>query len=101
MVLEADPYNKLSYTWHTFDPRVRRGVRDEPGHVAAWAREPRSQVSFELEQAGDTVVELTAVHEGFPPNSAVREGISGGWPSIPANLESLLETGEMLPDLAR
>ncbi|MFB8276104.1 ArsR/SmtB family transcription factor [Nocardia colli] len=100
VVLEADPYTKLSYTWHTFDPAFAAAFEMNPDDVAAWGREPRSQVSFELEQAGDTVVKLTVVHDGFPPNSAVLEGISGGWPSILSNLKSLLETGEVLPDLA-
>ncbi|MFE9579344.1 ArsR/SmtB family transcription factor [Nocardia sp. NPDC006044] len=100
VVLEADPYNKLSYTWHTFDPAFAAAFELNPDDVAAWGREPRSRVSFELEQAGDTVVKLTVVHDGFPPNSAVREGISDGWPSILSNLKSLLETGEVIPDLA-
>ncbi|WP_433660492.1 ArsR/SmtB family transcription factor [Nocardia sp. CA-128927] len=100
VVLEADPYNKLAYTWHTFDPAFAEAFDMNPDEVAAWAREPRSQVSFELEQASDGVVKLTVVHNAFPPNSVVREGISSGWPGILSNLKTLLETGEVLPHLA-
>jgi hypothetical protein len=42
---------------------------------------------------------LTVVNDVFDPGSAVRAGISGGWPSIIANLETLLETGETLPEI--
>ncbi|MFX0574213.1 ArsR/SmtB family transcription factor [Nocardia nepalensis] len=97
VVLESDPYRKLSYTWHTFDPAFATAFDMHPDDVAAWAREPRSKVTFELEPAGPELVKLTVVHNGFEPGSAVLAGISGGWPSILSNLKTLLETGETLP----
>ncbi|PXX65471.1 ArsR family transcriptional regulator [Nocardia tenerifensis] len=100
VVLEADPYTKLSYTWHTFDSAFAEAFGMSPDDVAAWGAEPRSKVTFELDEAGDELVELTVVHDGFQPGSAVLEGISGGWPSILSNLETLLETGEVLPEPA-
>jgi hypothetical protein len=35
-------------------------------------------------------------HEDLP-NQAMRDGISAGWPAVLANLKSLLETGDVLP----
>ncbi|MEV4237780.1 ArsR/SmtB family transcription factor [Nocardia sp. NPDC050408] len=97
IVLESDPYTKLSYTWHTFDPTFATTFDMDPEDVAVWAREPRSKVTFELEPHGETV-KLTVIHDGFEPGSAVLAGISGGWPSILSSLKSLLETGESLPE---
>ncbi|WP_280441802.1 ArsR/SmtB family transcription factor [Nocardia brasiliensis] len=97
VVLEADPYTRLSYTWHSFDAEFAATFEMNPDEVAAWGREPRSKVTFELEPAGE-VVKLTVVHDGFAPGSAVLEGISGGWPAILSGLKTLLETGEPLPD---
>ncbi len=97
MILESDPYRRLSYTWHTFTPEwaeahgIDDTLRDE------WAAEPRSKVSFDLEDAGEGVVKLTCVHDGFAPGSAVLQGVSGGWPAVLSALKTLLETGELLP----
>ncbi|WP_328392139.1 SRPBCC family protein [Nocardia sp. NBC_00416] len=97
VVLEAEPYTRLSYTWHTFDSRFAEAFEMEPGDVAAWGREARSKVTFELESKGE-VVKLTVVHNGFEPGSAVLAGISEGWPAIVAGLKTLLETGAALPE---
>ncbi|MEU7767024.1 metalloregulator ArsR/SmtB family transcription factor [Nocardia sp. NPDC049190] len=97
IVLEADPYTRLAYTWHTFDPHFAATFEMNPDEVAQWAREPRSKVTFEIEPQGE-IVKLTVVHDGFAPDSGVLEGIRGGWPSIVSNLKTLLETGETLPD---
>jgi uncharacterized protein YndB with AHSA1/START domain len=93
IVLAADPYRSLSYTWHTVDPAFAATFEMNPDEVASWAREPRSKVTFELEATGETV-KLTVVHDGFRPGSQVLEGIGG----ILSSLETLLETGENLPE---
>jgi Activator of Hsp90 ATPase homolog 1-like protein len=59
------------------------------------AAEQRSNVTFELEQAGEAV-KLTVTHGGFEPGSTILPGISEGWPTILASLKSLLETGHEL-----
>ncbi|MCM6776537.1 metalloregulator ArsR/SmtB family transcription factor [Nocardia sp. CDC159] len=97
VVLESDPPRKLSYTWHTFDSAFADAMGMNPDDVAAWAAEPRSKVTFELEPQGE-IVKLTVVHDGFGPGSGVLAGISEGWPGILANLKTLLETGEVLPE---
>lgn len=93
VVVESDPYNRLAYTWHTLTPEwvASHGFPDE--EVAPLRAEPRSTVTFQLEEQGP-VVKLTVVHEGGP---AILEGVSQGWPAIFASLKSLLETGEVLP----
>ena len=96
VVLESDPYRRLSYTWHTFTPEwaAAYGVSDE--HLARVASERRSKVTFDIEPAGE-MVKLTVIHDDFDAGSAVLEGISGGWPRILSDLKTLLETGDTLP----
>jgi uncharacterized protein YndB with AHSA1/START domain/DNA-binding transcriptional ArsR family regulator len=95
VVLESEPYRRLSYTWHTFTPEWAKlhGFSDE--YLAQVAGEPRSKVTFDIEPMG-TVVKLTVVHDGFEPGSTVHEGVSQGWPQILSSLKTLLETGEPL-----
>jgi uncharacterized protein YndB with AHSA1/START domain len=97
VVLESDPYRRLSYTWHTFTPEWAEaaGVDDET--LAKIAAEPRSKVTFDIEPLGETV-KLTVVHDGFEPGSTVREMIQHGWPALISGLKTLLETGSTLPD---
>jgi uncharacterized protein YndB with AHSA1/START domain/DNA-binding transcriptional ArsR family regulator len=57
-------------------------------------REP-SVVTFLVEPHHD-IVRLTVTHENLP-NREMLDGISSGWPAVLANLKSLLETGEVLP----
>jgi DNA-binding transcriptional ArsR family regulator/uncharacterized protein YndB with AHSA1/START domain len=97
IVLESEPYRRLSYTWHTFTPEwaASYGVSDE--HLARVAAERRSKVTFDLEPAGE-LVKLTVVHDDFEPGSAVLGGISEGWPRILSDLKTLLETGGVQPE---
>lgn len=96
VVLEYDPYRKLSYTWHTFTPEWAKacGVSDEVR--ATISAEPRSKVTFNLEEQGE-LVKLTVVHDGFDEGSTVAEMVSGGWPLVMAKLKTLLETTEDVP----
>jgi uncharacterized protein YndB with AHSA1/START domain/DNA-binding transcriptional ArsR family regulator len=95
VVLESEPYRRLSYTWHTFTPEFveAHGFSDEL--LARVAAERRSKVSFDIEPQGD-VVKLTVVHDGFEPDSKVLELIRGGWPELLSDLKTLLETGVTL-----
>jgi DNA-binding transcriptional ArsR family regulator/uncharacterized protein YndB with AHSA1/START domain len=97
VVLESDPYRRLSYTWHTFSPEWAALHGFEESQRAAWAAEPRSKVAFDIEEAGPGVVKLTVVHDGFEPDSEVLRAVSGGWPAVIASLKTLLETGSALP----
>ncbi|MFG3254728.1 SRPBCC family protein [Streptomyces sp. NPDC048172] len=91
-VLEAEPYRKLSYTWHNYTPEIGAmfGWSDE--ELAEHQKEPVSQVTIENEQMGEGVM-LTLTHDGFAPDSEMLKAISEGWPFILSNLKSLLETG--------
>ncbi len=97
VVLEADPYRRLSYTWHTFSEEWARAFNVDEEFRARVAAEPRSKVTFDIEDLGGSV-KLTVVHEGFGPGSLVRESVSGGWPAVLSNLKTLLETGDVLPE---
>src|SRR5580658_6700001 len=97
VVLESDPPRRLAYTWHTFSPEWAAAHQFDEATVAAWRAEPRSKVAFDIEEAGEGVVKLTVVHDGFASGSAVLDGVRGGWPAVIASLKTLLETGSALP----
>ncbi len=96
VVVEAEPYRRLSYTWHSFSPELaeRLGWSDEL--AATLAAEGRSTVTFEIEP-DDEQVKLTVIHDGFEPGSRMLELVSGGWPRVLSGLKTLLETGEVVP----
>ena len=62
------------------------------------AAEPRSKVTFEIESLGEQV-KLTVIHDDLEPGGMTGSLISQGWPRVLANLKTLLETGDTLPDL--
>ncbi|MBV9359191.1 MAG: metalloregulator ArsR/SmtB family transcription factor [Chloroflexi bacterium] len=99
-VLEAEPYRRLSYTWHTLTPEWASAIGRDESFGETIAREPRSRVTFDIESQGDTV-KLTVMHDGFEPGSQVLEMISGGWPRVLSNLKTLLETGDALEGVRR
>ncbi|WP_245658992.1 ArsR/SmtB family transcription factor [Microtetraspora malaysiensis] len=80
-VLAAEPPTRLVITFE-----------DQPD--AASLRDP-SVVTFLIEPHQD-IVRLTVTHEDLP-NEEMLNGISHGWPAVLANLKSLLETGDVLP----
>ncbi|MFF7154146.1 metalloregulator ArsR/SmtB family transcription factor [Streptomyces sp. NPDC008139] len=80
-VREAEPPTRLVLTFED-------SVGTEP------PREP-SEVTFLVEPHQD-IVRLTVTHEKLS-NTDMFNGISRGWPAVLANLKSLLETGEVLP----
>jgi uncharacterized protein YndB with AHSA1/START domain/DNA-binding transcriptional ArsR family regulator len=92
VILESEPYRRLSYTWHTFTPEwaAAHGIDDEL--LARLASERRSKVTFAIEEVDDSV-RLTVVHDDFDPGSIVAEMVSGGWPRVVSELKTLLETG--------
>jgi DNA-binding transcriptional ArsR family regulator/uncharacterized protein YndB with AHSA1/START domain len=98
IVLEAEPYRRLSYTWHTFTPELTAALNIGDDARYRMDAEPRSKVTFEIEEVGE-LVKLTVVHDGFEPDSVVISMISNGWPRVLARLKTLLETGQDLPEI--
>jgi uncharacterized protein YndB with AHSA1/START domain/DNA-binding transcriptional ArsR family regulator len=95
VVLEAELYRRLSYTWHTFTPEWAKAYDLDEAYLARVSAEPRSKVTFEIEPMGDHV-KLTVIHDGFADGSEVLAGVSEGWPQVIAGLKTLLETGAVL-----
>jgi len=93
VILEADPYRRLAYTWHTFTPEWAQAAGFDAERLARFAEGPRSKVSFDIEQT-ENGVRLTVVHDGFEPGSPVLDGISSGWPVILSGLKTLLESAD-------
>lgn len=80
-VLKSEPPTRLVITFE-----------DTPDNELP--RDP-SVVTFLVEPHQD-IVRLTVTHENLP-NTEMLDGISRGWPAVLANLKSLLETGDTLP----
>jgi uncharacterized protein YndB with AHSA1/START domain len=98
VVLVSEPYRRLSYTWQTITPEWATSLNLTDDGRDRLAAEPRSKVTFEIEPLGDQV-RLTVIHDDLVPDGLMGTLISGGWPRVMANLKTLLETGDTLPDL--
>jgi len=98
VVLESEPYRRLSYTWQTFTPEWAESLDLTDGARDRLAAESRSKVTFEIEPLGEQV-KLTVIHDDLEPGGMTGSLISQGWPRVLANLKTLLETGDTLPDL--
>jgi uncharacterized protein YndB with AHSA1/START domain len=98
VVLESQPFRRLSYTWHSITPEFADAVGLGADILAKSASERRSRVTFDIEPIG-RLVKLTVVHDDFDPGSLVREMVGEGWPHLLSDLKTLLETGQTLPTL--
>jgi len=98
VVLESDPYSRLSYTWHSFPPEFAAKLDMAEERRARIAAERRSKVTFEIEPLDAEQVKLIVVHDDLAPDGLLAGMISNGWPRVLANLKTLLETGAPLPD---
>lgn len=76
------------------EPPTRLAITFEDSPDTEPAREA-SVVTFLVESNQD-IVRLTVTHENLPDQEMLA-GISSGWPAVLANLKSLLETGDVLP----
>ena len=92
IVLESEPYTRLSYTWHSFTPELAEIAGFDADLQATLVTEPRSKVTFEIDDQ-QPMVKLTVIHETAEPDSTVLSMVSGGWPQVLAGLKTLLETG--------
>jgi uncharacterized protein YndB with AHSA1/START domain len=100
VVLESEPFRRLSYTWQIATPEWSASLDLNDDARDRLAAERRSKVSFEIEPLGDHV-RLTVTHDDLEPGGLMGSLISGGWPRVMANLKTLLETGETLPEMQR
>jgi uncharacterized protein YndB with AHSA1/START domain/DNA-binding transcriptional ArsR family regulator len=91
VVVESDPYRRLSYTWHTFTRELAEVCGFDEDFFARLEGEPRSKVTFDIEETAEGV-KLTVTHDGLQPGSATLQSISGGWPIVLSRLKTLLET---------
>jgi DNA-binding transcriptional ArsR family regulator/uncharacterized protein YndB with AHSA1/START domain len=98
VVVESEPYRRLSYTWQTCTPEWAESLDLTDDARDRLAAEPRSKVIFEIEPLGEQV-KLTVIHDDLEPGGMTGSLISQGWPRVVANLKTLLETGDTLPDL--
>jgi uncharacterized protein YndB with AHSA1/START domain/DNA-binding transcriptional ArsR family regulator len=79
-VLESEPPERLVITF------------DAPGDTPP---DGPSRVTFGIEPYHE-IVRLTVTHENLADDNAL-QAVSAGWPAVCANLKSLLETGDVLP----
>jgi len=92
VVLEADPYTRLSYTWHGFPPEWIASMELDDAIARHIVTEPRSRATFTLEPDGP-LVKLTVLHEGFDEDSEIIKMISNGWPKVLSSLKTFVESG--------
>ena len=89
----ADPYTRLSYTWHTFTPELAAIV----GFSAEQQATPRRRAPLEgdLRHRGPAADGEAHRHprDGRRPTASCSTLVSGGWPQVLAALKTLLETG--------
>jgi uncharacterized protein YndB with AHSA1/START domain/DNA-binding transcriptional ArsR family regulator len=98
LVLEAEPCRRLSYPWQTHTPEWAASLDLSDDVRERLVAEPRSKVTFEIEPLGDQV-KLTVIHDNLEPGGVTGALVSEGWPRVVANLKSLLELGDPLPDI--
>jgi uncharacterized protein YndB with AHSA1/START domain/DNA-binding transcriptional ArsR family regulator len=98
VVLESEPYRRLSYTWHTFSAEWAESFGFTDAAHERLTSERRSKVTFEIEALDSEQVRLTVLHDDLEPGGVTAAMISQGWPRVLANLKTLLETGETLPE---
>jgi uncharacterized protein YndB with AHSA1/START domain len=96
VVLESDPYHRLSYTWHTFTQEWAKSAGVDSETLAKLREESRTKVTFTLEPHGEKV-KLTVLHDGFDDGSTALAMCSQGWPALLSSMKTLLETGAPLP----
>lgn len=78
-ILESDPPRRLAYTFHVAGP----GPQHDEGPTL---------VEYVIEADGPRT-RLTVTHSNFRRDSAVRRGVSKGWPSILSHLKTWIEVG--------
>jgi uncharacterized protein YndB with AHSA1/START domain len=98
VVIESQPYRRLSYTWLTHTPEWAASLGLTNGARDRLAAEPRSKITLEIEPLGEQV-KLTVIHDDLTPDGMTGSLVSEGWPRVVANLKTLLETGHTLPDI--
>jgi uncharacterized protein YndB with AHSA1/START domain/DNA-binding transcriptional ArsR family regulator len=96
VVVEHEPYRRLSFTWHHITPEFAKAVGMDDDLYEQTRQEPLSTAIFELEPVDDQV-KLTVVHTGFNPGSALRAMVGEGWIQLISDLKSFVET---TPELA-
>lgn len=95
IVLESEPYRRLSYTWHNYQWVWSDMFGWTEEVFSELLKEKISKVTFEFEALGP-VVKLTVIHDGFEAETEMLKGVRQGWPQILSNLKTLLETEETL-----
>lgn len=83
VVVESERPRRLVHTWRAlYDPDL--------------AAEPRSRVTWEIEELPGGVCRLTVIHDELENSPKTAEGVAGGWMFVISGLKTLLETGEPL-----
>ncbi|MGH9917846.1 MAG: SRPBCC domain-containing protein, partial [Nitrososphaerales archaeon] len=95
VVLEADPFRRLSYTWQNYQWERHEMFGWTEETFSELIKEKISKVTFEIEPMGD-VVKLTVVHDGFEGETEMLKGIRQGWPGILSKLKTMLERDKIL-----
>ncbi|MBB6673357.1 SRPBCC family protein [Cohnella nanjingensis] len=91
VVLESEPYRRLSYTFQWPEDRT---VRERSTKVTFELQPMEAAVKLSLKHEDLLPTDIRSEHEGF--NGINGDGINNGWPVILSGLKSLLESGKPL-----
>ena len=95
VVLESDPYRRLSYTWHTFTPELADALRARRRPQARGAR--RAPLEGDLrDRAARARGQADRAARRPRPRQRDARVISGGWPLVLSALKTLIETDAVL-----
>jgi uncharacterized protein YndB with AHSA1/START domain/DNA-binding transcriptional ArsR family regulator len=94
VVLAAEPYRRLSYSWHPYQREHAEMLGWTDEQLAEAVKERRTRVTFELELAGESV-KLTIIHDDFEGETTMLKMVSVGWPALLSDLKTLLEIGDL------
>jgi uncharacterized protein YndB with AHSA1/START domain len=95
VVLKFDPYQRLSYRWHTVAPELDQRLPLGDERFDLLSNEHRSRITFEIEPLGKTA-KLTVIHDHFEAGGMAQNMVRNRWPVLLSSLKTLLEIGEPL-----
>ena len=95
VVLESDPFRRLSYTWHTFTPELAEAFGWSAEKLARLEREPRSKVTLR-HRAGRREGQAHRCPRRLRRRQPGAGADRGGWPVVLSELKTLLERDDAL-----
>ena len=100
VVVEAEPFTRLSYTWHTMTPEFADHIGIDAATIAKLAQETRhAALEGDVRDRGHgRQVQAHRDPRRLPDGQHMLRMVSTGWPAVISSLKTLLETGHHIDD---